>query len=135
MQGSSPKAISPPFTSQPESRANWKEMVGRVQMDRSMPLPSKSRSPLLWLRRWYRNSLLRLLLLEGIAIPRRIEWSRQIREVERLRGKDSIRQWMYQGQVPAVYADAYIGYIQQTENFHPLLSIRSEEHTSELQSL
>jgi hypothetical protein len=114
---------SPPISSQVEHHATVKEMAGRVQVDTSMLPHAIPRSPLARLRRWYRNSLLRLLVLEGNAIPRRIGWIRQIRAVERQRGKDSVRQWVYQGQAPTACTSAYIQYMQQTETLHPFLSI------------
>lgn len=110
------------FSPEAERHATVKETVGRVQVDRSR-LPAKPRSLLARFRRWYRNSVLRLLVEEGSAIPQRIGWILQMREVEFLRGKDSVRTWIYQGQAPAAYGVAYIRYMQRMETLHPFLSI------------
>ncbi len=99
-----------------------KENLGRVRADPSR-FQRIARSPLLIVLRWYRSSLLRLLLLECIAIPRRMEWIYEIHAAERLGGKDSIRNWIGQSRVPAVYKSAYISHMQQMEGHHPFLSI------------
>jgi hypothetical protein len=85
--------------------------------------PSKSYSPLAIALGWYRNSALRLLLLEGTAIPRRIQWILQIRAVERGRGKGAVQSWMNEGSARAAYTPAYIAHMQYREARHPWLSI------------
>jgi hypothetical protein len=52
-----------------------------------------------------------------------MEWIRQIREVERLRGTDSTRQWMNRVRVPSADTVAYIQHMQYMETHYPLLSI------------
>lgn len=77
------------------------------------------------LRRWYRHSALRLLVAEIRALGHRSRWVLQIREVELLRGKDSVRIWMDDSLVggPQSYRLAYMCYMQQIEKRFPFLSI------------
>jgi hypothetical protein len=77
------------------------------------------------LRRWYRHSALRLLVAEIRALGHRSRWALQIREVELLRGKDSVRMWMDDSLVggPQSYKLAYICYMQQIEERFPFVSI------------
>lgn len=53
----------------------------------------------------------------------RIGWIREIRVVERGRGKDSIRQLMEECLVPEAHKSAYIPHMQHTEARFPFLSI------------
>jgi len=98
-----------------------KEISARVRVDTSR-VPSIEYSLAGRLRRWYRNSLLRLLVLEVSNLSHRIGWIREIRAVEHGGGKDSIRDWIGQSLVPAVYTSAYISHMQQMETHHPFLS-------------
>jgi hypothetical protein len=86
---------------------------------------SNVRSPFAQLRLWYRYSLLRLQLRELCSCAHRILWVSQIHAAERLRGKDSIRQWMDEALIPPPQTRqrAYIDYMRQTEMDHPFLSI------------
>lgn len=81
--------------------------------------------PFAGLHRWYRYSALRLLLLELCNLVRRIRWVFQIRAVERLGGKDSVRHWMDEALIPAPQSRqrTYIDYMRQIELAHPFLSI------------
>lgn len=75
------------------------------------------------LRRWYRYSVLRLLVLESSSVLRRMGWLLEIRAVERGRGKDSTRQLMEECLVPEAHKSAYIPHMQHTEGRFPFLSI------------
>ena len=81
--------------------------------------------PFARLRRWYRNSVLRLLLREMCNSTHRIRWIVQIHAADRLRGQDSVRTWMDGALIPPprTRQRAYIDHMQQTEKDHPLLSI------------
>lgn len=103
--------------------ASLTEAVAGVHSGISTLPPTIRRAPLATLRRWYRNSLLRLLVSEGIAVPRRMEWIRQIREVERFRGKDSIRRWIDEGGGPLGEIDACIEYMRHMETLPRWVSI------------
>jgi len=93
----------------------------------SLVLPPTSKFALLGkaARRRYLHSALRLLLAEIRALGRRIRWVLEIREVELLRGKDSIRKWMDDSLVGGSqsYKRAYICHMQQLETRYPFLSI------------
>jgi hypothetical protein len=65
-------------------RANLTEKTARVRVDTSRLPCSVARSPFARLQGWYRNSVLRLLVLEGRSSLQRIGWIREIRAVERL---------------------------------------------------
>ena len=97
--------------------------IGRVRLDTSMPLPSKPRSPLARLRYWYRNSLLRLHVLEGIACLHRMKCIRQIRAVEMGRGTVLTQSWMNRVRVPAAYTVPYTLHMQRMETLYLSLSI------------
>jgi hypothetical protein len=75
--------------------------------------------------RWYRQSALRLLLAEIGALGHRIRWVLQIREVELLRGTESVRKWMDEGlcRGSQSYKRGYIFYMQEIDSRYPFLSI------------
>lgn len=99
------------------------ENSGRVRLGKPSPAQSKSGSPLARLRRWYRYSALKLLVLEGMSFPRRIQWIFGIRAVERGHGKASVQSWMNRVQVPVVYTVACSAHKRRMETLHPFLSI------------
>ncbi len=107
---------------QEEATSKQKEKAACVRMDTSR-FPSIERSPFAKLLRWYRNSSLRLFLSEIRNLTHRMELTREIRAVERGRGKDSIRQWRDQSLIPLAYKGAYMLHMQQMEVRHPFLSI------------
>lgn len=82
-------------------------------------------SPLAALRRWYRWSLLRLLLLELRNLIDRIQWVSRIHAAERLRGLDSTRRWMDEALIPPPRSrqHAYIADMREIESKHPFLSV------------
>jgi hypothetical protein len=100
-----------------------KEKTARGPADTLRLSLSSPISPFPILQRWYRTSVLRVLLWEGNAALQRIRWVLEIRAVERLSGKVSVRQWRDQSLVPAAYKSAYIDHMQRTEARHPFLSI------------
>ena len=108
---------------QDHTTPSLKDRTERAPVGTSNPSPSIQLSPFPFLRRWYQLSLLRVLLSEGNAGLRRIRWIREIRAVERLSGKDSVRHWMGQSLVSAAYKCAYIRHMQRMEVRHPFLSI------------
>ena len=79
--------------------------------------------PLVRLRRWYRYSLLRLLLHEVCSLMYRIGWVFEIYEAEHLRGKAEVRKWRVSCAVTGPYTRNYILYMQQIEALYPWLSI------------
>jgi hypothetical protein len=81
--------------------------------------------PFARLRHWYRYSELRLQLRELGSLMHRIRWVSQIHAAERLRGKESVRQWMDEALIPPPKSRqrAYIDYMRQIEMDHPFLSI------------
>lgn len=99
-----------------------KDIAARVRLDTSR-LPRAVQSPFARLVRWWMNSVPRLLVLEGIASLRRNGWIREIRALERLDGKDSIRHWMDTALIPAACTNGYMLHMQQMEVHHPFLSI------------
>jgi hypothetical protein len=103
-------------TANPSTEAIQTGIAGRALVNMSMLPPPKSHVPWRIVRQWYRNSLLRLLVSEGTASLHRMEWIRQIREVELLRGKDSVRAWMYEGGVSGAYRASCIDYMRYMEN-------------------
>jgi hypothetical protein len=74
------------------------------------------------LRRWYRYSALRLLVLEGKSFPRRMKWIFEIHEAEMGRGTALTHAWLNQGQARSAYTVAYIQHMQRMEILHPFLS-------------
>jgi hypothetical protein len=75
------------------------------------------------LRRWYLFSALRVLLTEIHALSYRIQRTLQIREVELLRGKEKVRNWMDGCAVSGPCTHDYIAYMRQIEEENPFLSI------------
>ena len=108
----------------PTAEVKENHVLRRIPSHVHAPI-SKRISLSLRLRRWYRHSALRLLLSEIRALGHRIRWVLEIREVELLRGKDSIHNWMNDSLIggPQSYRLAYTGYMQRIEARYPFLSI------------
>jgi hypothetical protein len=79
--------------------------------------------PLVRLRRWYRYSVVRLLLHEIRSVVSRMGWIFEIHEAERLHGRAEIRKWMASCAVTGPCTRKYILYMQRIEALYPFLSI------------
>lgn len=86
-----------------------------------LPLRPKS-SLVLCLQRWYRRSLLRVLVTECCNLGHRIRRIQEIHEVELGRGKEEVHQWRTSCAVGGPYTRDYIAYMQRIEAEHPFLS-------------
>jgi hypothetical protein len=75
------------------------------------------------LQLWYSSSVLPILLNEIYAVCHRIRLVLEIREVEHLRGTETVALWMGRCAVTGRGTPNYIAYIQQVLDRYPFLSI------------
>ena len=95
----------------------------RVHLGILSPRPRPIPNLFSTLRCWYFYSALRLCLSEIGALGHRIRRVLEIREVELLRGKETVREWMAGCAVSGPYTPDYMRYMQRTMDDNPFLSI------------
>ena len=89
------------------------------------PLHSIACFPLLWLRRWYRYSALRVLLCELRSLTSRMGYIQKISAVERHLDQGEVRAWMDGILDSGSQTDRQAGirYMQHISSRYPFLSI------------
>jgi hypothetical protein len=111
-----------PFATARETGKRVREDIGNHPQSTRRSLLQRQ---VLRVRRLYRESTLRIALIEIGNLPHRIRWVSHIREAERLRGSATIQKWLNEALIPAPESrqSDCIAYIRKTLSLYPFLSI------------